>query len=241
MGLFGERNVDVLTMGRIGADIYPLEHGVGLEDVKSFGKFLGGSPTNVAVAAARLRRTAAVVTAVGNDPFGRFCQEELVRLGVFDDYVRVVDHLNTPVTFCEIFPPDRFPLYFYRSPCAPDQMIEADELPFTAIRNARVFWLTLTGFCREPSRTTHLAALLERARRPTPSSTWTTANSSGSRPTRRAPPSTRPSRTSTSRWAMPPNARWRWVRPTPNAQPWLSSSGASDSPSSSAVPTVCSR
>lgn len=99
------RDLDVLTMGRIGVDIYPLQYGVGLEDVTSFGKFLGGSPTNVAVAAARLRHSAAVVTAVGDDPFGRFCRREMARLGVYDNYVLVNSELPTPVTFCEICPP----------------------------------------------------------------------------------------------------------------------------------------
>lgn len=59
--------------GRCGIDIYPLQVGVGLEDVESFGKFLGGSPTNVAVAAARYGHRSAVVTGVGNDPFGASC------------------------------------------------------------------------------------------------------------------------------------------------------------------------
>ena len=92
------RDLDVLTMGRIGVDIYPLQYGVGLEDVTSFGKFLGGSPTNVAVAAARLRHSAAVVTALGDDPFGRFCRREMARLGVYDNYVLVNSELPTPVT-----------------------------------------------------------------------------------------------------------------------------------------------
>ncbi|HSO70336.1 MAG TPA: 5-dehydro-2-deoxygluconokinase [Arachnia sp.] len=166
MGLFGTRSVDVLTMGRIGVDIYPHQHGVGLEDVTSFGKFLGGSATNVAVAAARLRRSAAVVTAVGDDPFGRFCRAEMGHLGVFDDYVKVDGDLNTPVTFCEIFPPDNFPLYFYRRPTAPDLRLRPEDLPIDAIVQAKVFWVTATGLSREPSRSTHLAALKARGRRP---------------------------------------------------------------------------
>ncbi len=166
MGLFGTRSVDVLTMGRIGVDIYPLQYGVGLEDVESFGKFLGGSPTNVAVAAARLRRSSAVVTAVGDDPFGRFCRAEMGRLGVFDDYVKVDGSLNTPVTFCEIFPPDNFPLYFYRRPVAPDLRLRPEDMPVEAIVQARVFWITATGLSREPSRAAHLAALEARGRRP---------------------------------------------------------------------------
>jgi 5-dehydro-2-deoxygluconokinase len=64
--------LDVLTMGRVGVDIYPLQAEVALEDVTTFAKYLGGSATNVAVAAARLGRSAAVITRTGHDPFGRF-------------------------------------------------------------------------------------------------------------------------------------------------------------------------
>ena len=153
------RDLDVLTMGRIGVDIYPLQYGVGLEDVTSFGKFLGGSPTNVAVAAARLRHSAAVVTAVGDDPFGRFCRREMARLGVYDNYVLVNSELPTPVTFCEIFPPDDFPLYFYRRPTAPDLRITPDDVPEDAVRNAQILWLSVTGLCQQPSYDAHCRAL----------------------------------------------------------------------------------
>jgi len=62
---------EVLTMGRIGVDVYPLQVGVGLEDVETFGKYLGGSATNVAVAAARRGRRASVTARTGSDQFGR--------------------------------------------------------------------------------------------------------------------------------------------------------------------------
>ena len=68
---------DVITIGRCGVDLYPLQSGVGLEDVETFGKFLGGSPTNVAVAASRLGSSAAVISGVGDDPFGRFVRREM--------------------------------------------------------------------------------------------------------------------------------------------------------------------
>ena len=68
---------EVLTMGRVGVDVYPQQVGVGLEDVETFGKFLGGSPTNVAVAAARLGHSTALVTRTGDDPFGRFVHAAL--------------------------------------------------------------------------------------------------------------------------------------------------------------------
>ncbi len=151
-------------MGRVGVDLYPLQTGAGLEDVQSFGKYLGGSATNVAVAAARLGRGSAVITRTGQDPFGRFVHKALRQYRVDDRFVTAVPGLPTPVTFCEIFPPDYFPIYFYRYPKAPDLEIRAGELDYEAIRTARVFWVTVTGLSAEPSRTATLAALRARGR-----------------------------------------------------------------------------
>jgi 5-dehydro-2-deoxygluconokinase len=146
-------------MGRVGVDLYPLQSGVGLEDVETFGKWIGGSATNVAVAAARYGRRSAVITRTGDDPFGRFVHKALRGYGVDDRYVTAVPELATPVTFCEIFPPDDFPLYFYRRPKAPDLEIRSEQLDLHAIRSADVFWVTVTGLSEEPSRTATLDAL----------------------------------------------------------------------------------
>ena len=155
---------EVLTMGRISVDIYPLQTGVSLREVSTFGKYLGGSATNVAVAAARYGRSAAVITRTGDDPFGEYLHDALRGVGVDDRHVTpVTDGTPTPVVFCEIFPPDDFPLYFYRSELAPDLQLHADELDLDAVRDATIFWVTGTGLCREPSRSATLAAL--RARR----------------------------------------------------------------------------
>jgi 5-dehydro-2-deoxygluconokinase len=151
-------------MGRIGVDIYPLQVGTRLEDVTSFGKYLGGSATNVAVAAARLGRRSAVITRTGDDPFGRFLHRALRDYGVDERFVTAVPGLPTPVTFCEIFPPDDFPIYFYRYPKAPDLEIRSDELDMAAIRTAEVLWVTVTGLSQEPSRSATLAALAARAK-----------------------------------------------------------------------------
>jgi 5-dehydro-2-deoxygluconokinase len=156
---------EVLTMGRMGVDIYPLQVGTSLRHVETFGKFLGGSPANVAVAAARLGRRSAVITRTGADPFGEFLHDALRGFGVDDRFVTPVPDLPTPVTFCEIFPPDDFPLYFYRLPTAPDLQIRADELDLDAIRDATIFWVTVTGLSQEPSREATLAALRARGRR----------------------------------------------------------------------------
>lgn len=155
---------DLITMGRIGVDLYPLQTGVPLAEVKTFGKFLGGSAANVAVAAARLGRTSAVVTRTGDDAFGGYLHRALKEFGVDDRWVTPVAAYPTPVTFCEIFPPDDFPLYFYRRPKAPDLEIHPEELDLDAIRAAAVFWITGTGLSEEPSRTATLAALAHRAK-----------------------------------------------------------------------------
>lgn len=153
---------EVLTMGRIGVDLYPLQAGVGLDQVDTFGKWLGGSATNVAVAAARHGRRAGVISRTGQDPFGLFVHAALAKYGVDDRYVAAVPGLPTPVTFCEIFPPDDFPLYFYRWPKAPDLEIYPEGLDLDAIRAAGIFWVTGTGLSQEPSRAATLAALKAR-------------------------------------------------------------------------------
>jgi len=154
---------DLITMGRVGVDLYPEQIGVRLADVRTFAKSLGGSPTNVAVAAARLGARAAVITKVGDDPFGPYVRGALREFGVDDAFVGTHPTLRTPVVFCEIFPPDDFPLLFYREPQAPDMTIAPDELDLDAIRRARVFWTTGTGLSAEPSRAATLAALEARS------------------------------------------------------------------------------
>ncbi|MEV0000107.1 5-dehydro-2-deoxygluconokinase [Streptomyces sp. NPDC050848] len=152
-------------MGRLGVDLYPLQVGVPLARVETFGKYLGGSPANVAVAAARLGRRTALVSRTGADPFGEYLHEELRGYGVDDRWVTAVGEYPTPVTFCEIFPPDDFPIHFYRRPKAPDLEIRPEELDLAAIRAARAFWVTGTGLSVEPSRAATLGALRERGGR----------------------------------------------------------------------------
>lgn len=156
--------LDVITFGRSGVDLYPLAIGTALEQVHSFGKFLGGSPMNVAVAAARLGHRPAVITGVGRDPFGRYVVAEMERLGVSSRFVVTDRTLKTPITFCEIFPPDDFPLYFYREPSAPDLQVAPEHLDRDAIARAPLFWFSGTGLSEEPSRAAHHAALEARGR-----------------------------------------------------------------------------
>ena len=157
---------DVLTIGRVGIDLYPLQDNVGLEDVETFSKSIGGSATNVAIAAAKHGRRTAVITRTGPDAFGRFVHQELTRMGVSDMYISEVPDLLTPLAFCENYPPDHFPLQFYRLPIAPDLVINPDELDLSAIADAGIYWSTVTGLSAEPSRAAHHAAWQARGRQP---------------------------------------------------------------------------
>ena len=156
---------DLIAIGRTSVDIYPLQYGLGLVDVQTFQKFLGGSATNVSIAAARHGLKSAIITRTGEDPFGKYIHKELKRLGVDDRFVSSVPELLTPVVFCEIFPPDNFPLYFYRKPKAPDLVINVDELDLAAISDAKIYWSTVTGLSEEPSRSAHFAAWKARGKK----------------------------------------------------------------------------
>lgn len=158
------RPYDVLAVGRVGVDLYPEQIGVGLAEVRTFAKFLGGSAANVAVAAARYGRSAALISRVGDDPLGGYLTRSLRELGVDPAYVASDPQMPTPITFCEIFPPDDFPLYFYRYPVAPDLRITPEEIPVEAVHECRILWTTLTGLSAEPSRSAHAAAWQARGR-----------------------------------------------------------------------------
>jgi len=157
--------LEVLTMGRVSVDLYPEQTGVTLAEVRTFRKLLGGSPTNVAVAAARLGRHAAVVTKVGDDGFGTYVRGALAEFGVDASFVGTDPTLRTPLAFCEIHPPDHFPLLFYRQPSAPDLQLVDSDLAAAPVEEVPLLWVTGTGLAEEPSRSTTLAALRRRGAR----------------------------------------------------------------------------
>lgn len=157
------RAFDIITTGRVGVDLYPQQSGVPLAHVQTFAKYLGGSATNVAVQAVRLGSRAAVVTKVGNDGFGPFVREALERFGVDPRWVGIDPDLRTPMVFCELYPPDHFPLLFYREPKAPDMNLQPSNFDREAVCSASLFWVTGTGLSDEPSRSTLMDLLEARA------------------------------------------------------------------------------
>lgn len=164
-GSAGAGTIEALTIGRVGVDLYPEQGGVPLAEVRSFAKSLGGTATNVAVAAARLGRRSAVLTKVGPDGFGAYVRAALTEFGVAADYVGTAPNLLTPVVFCELNPPADPPLLFYRAPIAPDLTLTPEDVPWDLVDAVPLLWVTGTGVSAEPARGTQRAILERRARR----------------------------------------------------------------------------
>ncbi|MEU8634322.1 5-dehydro-2-deoxygluconokinase [Amycolatopsis sp. NPDC048633] len=158
-------SLEALTIGRVGVDLYPEQSGVPLAGVSTFAKSLGGTATNVAVAAARLGRRTAVLTKVGPDGFGDYVRQALDGFGVSPSFVATSPDLQTPVVFCELNPPADPPLLFYRSPIAPDLTLTDDDVPWDVVESVPLLWVTGTGVSAEPARTTQRKILEARGRR----------------------------------------------------------------------------
>jgi 5-dehydro-2-deoxygluconokinase len=158
--------LELLTIGRIGVDLYPEQSHVPIARVRTFAKSIGGTATNVAVAAARLGRHAAVLTRVGDDPFGEYVRLALEdEFGVDTRFVGIDPELPTPIVFCELDPPEDPRLIFYREPKAPDMNLETSDLDLDVVRDVPILWVAGSCFSDEPTRSTVWAALEARGRR----------------------------------------------------------------------------
>ena len=137
--------LDVITIGRSSVDLYGQQIGSRLEDVASFAKSVGGSPTNIAIGAARLGLKSAVITGVGDEQLGRFIREQLQREGVALDGVKVDPERLTALAILSVEDDRTFPLLFYRENCADMALTEADIDP-GFIRSAGAVVVTGTHF-----------------------------------------------------------------------------------------------
>ncbi|MEM7285279.1 MAG: 5-dehydro-2-deoxygluconokinase [Actinomycetota bacterium] len=159
-------DLEVLTVGRVSVDIYARERGVSMTHVRTFEKSIGGTSTNVAVAAARLGHRAATYTRVGDDQFGDYVKHALEHtFGVDTRFVQTDPDLKTPLAFAELDPPEEPTIFFYREPRAPDQNISVDGVDLDVVRDVPVFWIPASRFAWEPSASTVRQLLDARARR----------------------------------------------------------------------------
>jgi len=156
--------VRVLTIGRVSVDLYAEQLGVPLAAVETFAKSIGGSPTNVAVAASRLGTPSAVVTAVGDDEFGRFVRAKLEGFGVDTRFVGAHPTLRTPLAIAAMDPPEDPKLVFYREPSAPDEHVAATRELVAAAVTAEIFWVAGSCLSGDATGPTTEALLEERGR-----------------------------------------------------------------------------
>jgi len=150
---------EIVVMGRLSADIYPTTLRTPLREQRNFTRYVGGFAGNVSTGLARLRVATAIVSKVGNDGHGEFIRDFLSREGVDVRWLGIDHSLNTPVVFCEIWPPDRFPLLFYRTPTCPDWELTTDDFDLNAVADVSVLLVSGTGLARANSRAAHEAAL----------------------------------------------------------------------------------
>jgi 5-dehydro-2-deoxygluconokinase len=153
---------EAFVLGRLYADIYPLQAETALEDVRTFERFVGGFAGNVATGLARLGVRTAVGSGVGDDGHGRFVRKFLEAEGIDAQWIATHPTLRTALAFCELWPPDRFPFLAYRFPTCPDWEITSADLPLDLIRETPLLYVSGTGFAREPSRSATHAALATR-------------------------------------------------------------------------------
>lgn len=158
--------LEALTVGRIGVDLYAEELRASFAEAKRFVKSIGGSPTNVAVALARLGHRAAVFTKVGDDALGAYARGALAyEFGVDTRFVGVHPALQTPIVVAALDPPEDPQFVFYREPQAPDATITVDEVDLDIVAAVPILWISAGALAVEPSRATTRALLEARARR----------------------------------------------------------------------------
>jgi 5-dehydro-2-deoxygluconokinase len=151
--------IEAVVIGRVGVDLYPNQIETPLSEVETFTRFVGGFAGNVATGLARLSVRTAIVSRVGADGHGDYIRAWLAGEGVDVRFLATDPDWPTPPTFCEIWPPDRFPLTFYRKPTAPDWQLSPADFDAEEVAAAPLLYATGTGLAQSPSRETTLAAL----------------------------------------------------------------------------------
>lgn len=152
------KTLDLITIGRSSVDLYGAQIGGRLEDMSSFNKYIGGSPTNIAAGAARLGLKSAVITRVGDEHMGRFIREELVREGVDIRGVQTDKERLTALVILGIRDQQQFPLIFYRENCA-DMALSEDDIDPAFIAEANCVCATGTHLSHPRTEAAVLKAL----------------------------------------------------------------------------------
>lgn len=150
---------DVSVMGRIGYDLYAMEHGRPLSEVEHFSRHVGGSSANIAVGLARLGLKVGIVSCIGKDLLADYLLDFLSQEGVDTQYVTQAEGFGTSLCLTEVSPPDRFPQVFYRHRPA-DTQVSIGEPEQEFIRNSKMFITNGTSLSASPAREATATALM---------------------------------------------------------------------------------
>jgi 5-dehydro-2-deoxygluconokinase len=156
--------MEALVAGRVALDLYPEQPERALEDVETFRQYAGGFAANVATGLARLGVATGVFSAVGDDGHGRHVRRFLEGEGVDCGWLATDPALRTALAFCEIWPPDDFPITFHRTPTCPDWEVTLASAGVDLERAARVPLLYLSGTALARPRSRDASVALASAR-----------------------------------------------------------------------------
>jgi 5-dehydro-2-deoxygluconokinase len=142
-----KHGLDVITMGRCSVDLYGQQIGSRLEDIASFAKSVGGSPSNIAIGTSRLGLKAGLITRVGDEQMGRFVLEQMTREGVSTTGIATDKQRLTALVLLSVENDKTFPLIFYRDNCA-DNALSVDDVNENFILSASALLVTGTHFAK---------------------------------------------------------------------------------------------
>ena len=157
--------LDLITVGRISVDLFAEQMNTSFSQPQTFHKSIGGSPTNVAVAAAKLGHKSAIVTKVGIDPLGQYVLNKLSEFGVNTDFVKVAESGLTPVVLASQDPPEDPKIIFHRQPQAPDTQLSLSDIDTETLLAAKIFWVSACALSNGETAKSAITWLKQRGRK----------------------------------------------------------------------------
>jgi fructokinase len=149
--------MDIITLGELLVDFFPLELGKSHAEVSGWRKAPGGAPANVAVAAARLGARSGFIGKVGEDPFGHWLIDVVAREGVDTRGMAIDPNARTTLSIMAMPDADHYDCMFYRNPGA-DMMLRPEDLDESMLGATRAFHFGSLSLTDEPARSAALAA-----------------------------------------------------------------------------------
>ena len=154
--------IEAIVIGRVGVDLTPATPRTTLAAANAFVRAVGGFAGNIGTGLSRLGIRTAVVSAVGDDGHGDHVRSFLTVEGIDVGSIVTMAGSRTQVAFFEVWPPDRFPVTFYRPGPAAETRLTPDDVPAELLATAQVAIVSATMLAEEPARSTTFRILEDR-------------------------------------------------------------------------------